>query len=271
MDYLEALGGIARQAGAAILDIYEEGGVEATVKADDSPLTRADLAAHRIILAALKELVPTVPALSEESPPIPLAERRTWRRHFLVDPLDGTKEFLGRNGEFTVNIAYVEEGQPRQGVVYAPVPGLLYAGHRGKGLAYREDRAGRRPIAVRPVQAPLRVVASRRHGSAAQEALMARLKERFGQLRALSMGSSLKLCLIAEGKADLYPRLAPTAIWDTAAAQAVLEAAGGQLLDTAMQPLACPMTENHLNPHFYALGDPDFDWPKLLATKPIAR
>lgn len=269
MDYLEALGPIARQAGAAILDIYEAGEeVAVATKADASPLTRADLAAHRIILEGLQKLAPEVPVLSEESPPIPLAERRKWRRHFLVDPLDGTKEFLSRNGEFTVNIAYMEARQAQQGLVYAPARGCLYAGDRRRGLAYREDAAGRSRIRTRQVQKPLVAVASRRHGSEALKACLARLKARFGEVQTVSMGSSLKLCLVAEGAADIYPRLAPTAAWDTAAAQAVLEAAGGMALAADGKPLAYPMTETLLNPHFYALGDKNYPWASTL---PIVR
>ena len=270
MDYLEALGELARRAGAAIMEIYERGDLGATTKADDSPLTRADLAAHDIIMQGLKQLAPQVPALSEESPPIPLAERASWREYFLVDPLDGTKEFLSRNGEFTVNIALIQQGEPTQGIVYAPAKGVLYAGSKPARQAYKEDAAGsRRPIATRQLGGALVVVASRRHGGEALASLRQRLEAQFPEVRTQAMGSSLKFCLIAEGKADLYPRLAPTAIWDTAAAQAVLEAAGGQALDAALKPLAYPMTERMLNPHFYALGDPA-PWPKILQPAKIS-
>ena len=238
----------ARAAGAAILEIYTGEDFEVSDKANHSPLTAADLAAHRVIKDVL---VPSaLPLLSEEGRDIPYAERRQWQRFWLVDPLDGTKEFIKRNGEFTVNIALIEAGQPILGVVYVPVRDQLYFGARGLGV-WKE--AGGQTTSLQTVSKPLstpglRVVASRSHRDAETESFLAGLT----QPEVVSMGSSLKFMLLAEGSADLYPRFAPTMEWDTAAAQAVLELAGGSLLvrDTG-QPLSYNKPELR-NPHFLA-------------------
>jgi 3'(2'), 5'-bisphosphate nucleotidase len=259
-DLLAPVAAIARQAGAAILDVYGRADHGVQHKADSSPLTAADLAAHKVITVALNALTPDLPVLSEESADVPWAVRRAWSRYWLVDPLDGTKEFVNRNGEFTVNIALVDDGVPVLGVVFVPVLDLLYCGAQGVG-AWKEVGGRSERIHAAPVvagQNALRVVASRRHGGEEIAPMLARLRTRFPRIELVNMGSSLKICLVAEGHADLYPRLAPTSEWDTAAAQAVLEAAGGVLTDTTFTPYRYNRKEELLNPHFLALGDPAF-------------
>ena len=267
-DKLDAMNLIARSAGAAILDIYAEADFGVETKADDSPLTRADLAAHRIIVAGLRDAFPDIPVLSEESDGLGFEQRRQWQSYFLVDPLDGTKEFISRNGEFTVNIAFIDQHVPVTGVVYVPVKDVLYAGDRteGRATAWVESASGRSDIRVRALdqQSPLTVVASRRHGGEALQACMQTLESHFEHIETTNMGSSLKLCLVAEGKADLYPRLAPTSEWDTAAAQAVVEAAGGRVVDMAFNDLRYNTKEDILNPFFYVVADTSFDWHGLL-------
>lgn len=259
-DLLAPVSAIAREAGAAILDVYRREDHGLQHKADASPLTEADLAAHELITAALRALTPELPVLSEESADVPWSVRRAWPRYWLVDPLDGTKEFINRNGEFTVNIALIDAGVPVLGVVYVPTLDVLYSGAHEIG-AWKEAAAVRSALRTSPVepgQKSLRVVASRRHAGAELEAWLARMQQRFADLTLLSIGSSLKICLVAEGRADIYPRLAPTAEWDTAAAQAVLEAAGGILTDTAFAPYRYNRKDDLLNPHFFALGDRSF-------------
>lgn len=259
-ELLAPVSAIARQAGAAIVEIYHRDDHGLRHKADASPLTLADLAAHEVITGALKTLTPDLPVLSEESAEVPWAVRRNWMRYWLVDPLDGTKEFVNRNGEFTVNIALIDDGMPVLGVVYVPTLDLLYLGAHGLG-AWKEEQGLRAPIRTENVdasQSHLRVVASRRHGGTDLESWLSKLRERFPELDLVSMGSSLKICLVAEGRADIYPRLAPTSEWDTAAAQGVLEAAGGVLTDTAFQPYRYNRKDELLNPHFFAIGDRAF-------------
>lgn len=259
-ELLTSTSAIARTAGAAILEIYERADHGVQYKGDDSPLTHADLAAHDIISAGLNRLTPQLPVLSEESASIPWSVRREWTRYWLVDPLDGTKEFINRNGEFTVNIALIEHGLPVLGVVFAPVQDMLYGGATQLG-AWKEKAGQRERIRTAPIneaRGKLRVVASRRHAGEELEAWLGRLQERFPDLELLSMGSSLKICLVAEGSADIYPRLAPTCEWDTAAAQAVLEAAGGLLTDTGFTPYRYNAKDELLNPHFFAFGDAAF-------------
>lgn len=275
MEHLLApLIGIAKRAGEAILVVYNRPeGFTVTDKADDSPLTEADLAAHRVIEESLAVLTPGIPVLSEESGEHAAWEvRRHWTRYWLVDPLDGTKEFVARSGEFTVNIALIEQGVPVLGVVYVPTTGVTYAGLRAAGAAtqaFREDAAGRTLIRVRTLAEakargePVTVVASKRHGGERLPALLARLERELGPYSLANMSSSLKICLVAEGKADLYPRLGPTSEWDTAAAQAVLEAAGGHLVGPDLSPLRCNTKLSLLNPDFHAIGDDLSRWQWL--------
>jgi 3'(2'), 5'-bisphosphate nucleotidase len=250
-ELLEPIMRIARAAGEAIMEVYRtDFGVSG--KADASPVTEADLRAEKLILDGLRRLTPQLPIVAEEAVAaghVPSVGSRFW----LVDPLDGTKEFISRNGEFTVNIALVEEGVPALGVVLAPALRRLYAGGLGLG-AFTEDEAGRRAIRCRAVPTEgLTVVASRSHGDAA--ALDAFLNGRkVASLK--NAGSSLKLCLVAAGEADLYPRLGRTMEWDIAAGHAVLLAAGGSVADLRATPLRYGKP-GFDNPHFVASGTPE--------------
>lgn len=251
---------LARQAGRAILDIYEQD-FQVELKADQSPLTAADLASHHTIVAGLAALTPDIPVLSEESASLPYDTRRQWQRYWLVDPLDGTREFVKRNGEFTVNIALIEDGRAVFGVVHVPVSGVSYVGRVGEGAHKYDEHGIRRPIQVTAKrQTPLRVAGSRSHAGDSLQ----RFLDKVGEHQIVSMGSSLKLCLVADGSADIYPRLGPTSEWDTAAAQAVVEAAGGQVTDTQMQPLRYNQKDSLLNPHFLVFGDTSVDWSQYL-------
>ncbi len=247
---------IARDAAAAIIDIYRDG-FDVTHKADASPLTQADLAAHHCIVDGLARLTPGIPVLSEESAHlVDAATRRGWDRLWLVDPLDGTREFVKRNGEFTVNIALIDRGVSVFGVIQAPVTGVLWHGMPGQG-AFRRDEDGERRLRVRaPAVAPLHVAASRSHRDARTEALMARM----GEVQPVGLGSSLKFCRLAEGAMDVYPRFGPTSEWDTGAGQAILEAAGGLLVDPLGRPFRYNQRETLLNGDFIALGDPALPW-----------
>ena len=252
-DLRDAIVGIARQAGHAILDVYATD-FQARQKSDASPLTEADLRAHRLIVDGLGALAPRLPILSEESADIAWAERSAWPRYWLVDPLDGTKEFVSRNGEFTVNIALIDGHRPVLGVVHVPVSDTTYTGIPGTGAWREAHERGRTRIGVRAFAAqPLRVLGSRSHGNAA---LGARL-DAMGPHELRAVGSSIKLCVVAAGEADFYPRLGPTSEWDIAAGQAVLEGAGGQVVDAATGlPLRYNTKDVYLNPDFLAYGDP---------------
>ena len=246
---------LALQAGEAILPFWRTG-TAVTTKADESPVTAADLAAHHLILAGLTALAPDIPVLSEEDADIPQSVRASWQRWWLVDPLDGTKEFINGSEEFTVNIALIERGQVVFGVVSMPTSGRFYVGGAGLG-AWRGDQ-GAPPLAIQVRQGPavgkaFTVVASRRHSSPEQERLLAGLSASLGPLELANVGSSLKFCLLAEGAADCYPRLAPTSQWDTAAAQGVLEGAGGEVLDLGGATFSYPARESLLNEFFLAL------------------
>lgn len=250
---LDSVADIARRAGDAILQVYNSADFDVERKGDDSPLTAADLAAHRLIVKGLEQLTPDIPVYSEESEGITWEMRRDWQRYWLVDPLDGTKEFIKRNGEFTVNIALIENGVPVLGVVHVPVLEMTYLGGDGIG-AFKETAEGRQPIQVRTsVASPVVMVASRSHGTDTIGVLEELINKEIGAVELTSMGSSLKLCLVAEGRADIYPRLAPTCEWDTAAADAVVRAAGGTVVNTSFEPLQYNKPDI-LNPHFLVLG-----------------
>lgn len=255
---LEQLVDISRRAGLAILEWYD-GDMGITLKSDDSPLTRADLASHQLIDTELTRLWPEIPVLSEESADIPWETRQSWQQYWLVDPLDGTKEFINRNGEFTVNIALIRNGQAVLGVVHVPVTEISYFGARDVG-AWRQIKAQNADvIAIRqPTANPAVIVGSRSH---ANPELADQLEE-LGVHELISMGSSLKFCRVAEGLADFYPRLGPTCEWDTAAAQAVVEAAGGQVVKIDGSALTYNSKDSYLNPYFFVVGDPDKDWLK---------
>ncbi len=255
-DLLQTTVSLARRAGHHILDIYDSD-FSVSQKDDDSPLTAADLASHRCLSAGLNELRPHFPVLSEESEVIPYEERRSWETFWLVDPLDGTKEFIKRNGEFTVNIALIHQHEPVLGVVYVPVMQQCYFAAKGCG-AYKQiaDKAPRRIRVRKGQQGKITVVGSRSHRTPA----LAHYLGKLGDCEWLSMGSSLKFCLVAEGRADLYPRLGPTSEWDTAAAQCIVEQAGGQVVDLEGVRLRYNTKPSFLNPDFLVYGDSARDW-----------
>jgi len=242
---LEKICQLARDAGEAIMAVYEgEQPLNTQHKKDDSPVTAADIAAHHVIKNGLAQLDPHTPMLSEEDPQT-WNERQNWTRYWLVDPLDGTKEFLKRNGEFTVNIALIEDGKPVLGVVYVPVTNVMYSA--AEGIAWKEDQAGRRQIQVKEAHPPL-VVVSRSHYANDQELHDYLLQ--LGEHQTVAIGSSLKFCLVAEGEAQLYPRFGPTNIWDTGAGHAVAIAAGAVVHDWKGQTLLYTPKESFLNPGF---------------------
>ncbi|MGI9281237.1 MAG: 3'(2'),5'-bisphosphate nucleotidase CysQ [Endozoicomonas sp.] len=241
---------IARKAGDAIMSVY--GRDFATYeKKDESPLTEADLAAHEVIVAGLSELTSELPILSEESANISWQERSQWSSYWLVDPLDGTKEFIKRNGEFTVNIALIVDNKPAMAVVYAPVLKLFYFADEKGAFKMTE---GESPVSIRVADHQegefWNVVASRSHMSKETHSFI----EKLGDAKMVSMGSSLKLCLVAEGKAHVYPRFALTSEWDTAAAQCVVEKAGGKVLTSDFEPLLYNTKDDILNPFFIVCG-----------------
>ncbi|GAB3378383.1 3'(2'),5'-bisphosphate nucleotidase CysQ [Lysobacter fragariae] len=247
---------LAQDAAAAILGIYDSD-FAIEHKDDKSPLTAADLTSHRCIIEGLARLTPDIPVLSEESASeVDTVQRRGWRRMWIVDPLDGTREFIKRNGEFTVNIALVEDGVAVFGVVQAPVTGVCWHGGAQLG-AFRRVDGNQAPLHVRaPATAPLRVAASRSHRDERTQAFI----ERMGEVEPIGLGSSLKFCRIAEGGIDVYPRFGPTSEWDTAAAQCVLEGAGGAVLDPQGRPFRYNQRDTILNGDFIALGDTTLPW-----------
>jgi 3'(2'), 5'-bisphosphate nucleotidase len=251
---------LARRAGEAILEVYA-GDFDVTHKGDDSPLTIADLRSHRIIAAGLAALTPDVPVISEEAATVPLAERAAWEWVWLVDPLDGTREFVSRNGEFTVNIALIHRHAPVLGVLHVPLSGTTWSAATGAG-ARRALRDGTTvPVRVRSrIEGPPRVVGSRSHRGGGLDALLARLGPHAFQ----PLGSASKFGLVAEGAADLYPRLGPTSEWDTAAGQAIVEIAGGQVVGRDGRPLRYNARETLINPDFLCYGDASRAWHELL-------
>jgi len=249
---------LAERAAAAILAVYESD-FAVEQKDDRSPLTAADLASHHLIVEGLGALTPDVPVLSEESAGIAWDARSRWSRYWLVDPLDGTREFVKRNGEFTVNIALIEDHVPVLGVVQQPVGGELAAAWRGGGTWLGKPGEKARRVTTRKRASPLVVAGSRSHASERETELLARL----GHCAKLPMGSSLKFVRIAAAEADLYIRLGPTSEWDTAAGQCVLGEAGGAVLDLRGEPLRYNARESLINPDFVAIGDPDADWSAL--------
>ncbi|GLQ32225.1 3'(2'),5'-bisphosphate nucleotidase CysQ [Litoribrevibacter albus] len=244
-DTLAVVKDIAIKAGLAIMDIYQQD-FSVYEKSDESPLTEADLAAHKIICEQLKQAFPTLPILSEESTDITYEDRKNWQTFWLVDPLDGTKEFIKKNDEFTVNIALIDQGRPVLGVVYVPALGVVYLG--AEGLGAKKVEAGEE-TAIKVREYPKEqwiILGSRSH----QSEHMVSYLQLFERYELISRGSSLKFCMIAEGAADLYPRLGPTSEWDTAAAHAVVVAAGGVVNDKDGNPLRYNK-ENILNPWFF--------------------
>jgi 3'(2'), 5'-bisphosphate nucleotidase len=257
---IEPVRQLARRAGQRILEIYNTD-FSVAEKADQSPLTEADMASHRTIVDGLTRLTPDCPILSEESSDIPFEERTGWSEYWLVDPLDGTREFINRNGEFTVNIALIRGHQPVLGVVHVPAQDTDYFACQRSGAYVQRAGGDAQPIHVSAFDAGcVRVVGSRSHRGDSLDRFLANL----GPHQMVPMGSSIKLCLVAEGKADVYPRLGPTSEWDTAAAQAVVECAGGQVTDIDGRPLRYNTKATFLNPSFLVFGDASHDWKGCL-------
>ena len=250
---------VVRAASAEIMRVYENASVVRR-RANQSPLTEADLAAHDALVVGLGRLMPNWPVVSEEGRLPPYGERQRWPAYWLADPLDGTKEFIDRNEEFTVNLALVENGRPTHGVVGVPARGQFYVGDVKQRVAQRIGAGGTRLLRARAHsgRTPI-VVASRRHGDDRLAAALEAVEAHHGPITVRHVGSSLKLCALAEGDVDLYPRLAPTSEWDTAAGQAVLEAAGGGVLQLSGEPLVYSKP-SVLNPAFVAVADLTVNW-----------
>lgn len=259
LPWIRALISAAQAAGDEILRIYHERDFSVDTKADSSPVTSADLASQRVILEQLHALSPEIPVLSEEQEQMPFATRREWPSLFVVDPLDGTREFLSRNGEFTVNIAWVEGGFPKVGVVFAPTLKCTFWGASGLG-AFRIDEEGEHAIRIGDHDGDLRVIVSRSHPGEMLRRFLAELPKH----QPVEIGSSLKFCRVAEGAADFYPRLTPTMEWDTAAGDAILRAAGGQVFTLDGSELRYNR-EDLRNPFFAALGQREVPWREAWA------
>lgn len=253
---IQTLLGIAREAGERILGFYGKP-IPVEAKADDSPLTQADLAAHQSITDALRFHFPDIPIISEESVADAYEDRKAWDRFWLVDPLDGTKEFIKKTGYFTVNIGLIDQGRPAFGVVYAPAHALFYFGGPRMGAYKQVDGGEAQSISTQCADTdaakPLRIVASRDHAGPEVKALL----EAHPDAETLSIGSSLKFCLVAEGEADVYLRDVPTMEWDTAAAHAIVDAAGGVILRTATHDDLPYNKESLRNPSLVTCGNAD--------------
>lgn len=251
---------IAKEAADRILEIYESDFAIAQ-KDDKSPLTAADMASHRTICSKLADLTPDIPILSEESADLPFITRQQWQQYWLVDPLDGTREFIKRNDEFTVNIALIDNHRPVLGVVHVPVTGITYFATQNNGACKQVKNGTPEKIHTRITDpAHLTVAGSRSHGSEKQQ----RFFERLGDIEIFAIGSSLKFCMVAEGLVDIYPRFGPTSEWDTAAAQCIVEEAGGIVTDEALNPLRYNTKDSILNPDFLVIADKTFDWKPYL-------
>ncbi len=263
---LGSLKELCRKAGDVILEVYSRDEIPVLTKSDDTPVTEADRQAHRVITDGLEQ-IKGIPVLSEEGTAPPLSEREKWKHYWLVDPLDGTKEFIGRTDEFTVNIALMDTDRPIFGIIYAPVAQAFYYGGPVLHGSWRQ-RMGHEPEVIQTrACAPeglLNVATSRRHGRDALADLIERFEQRFSEVHLTVAGSSLKACLVAEGMLDIYPRRGPTSEWDTAAAQAIVEGAGGVVLNGELKPLRYNQKESLINPDFYVLGDPSTEWESLL-------
>lgn len=249
---------IAKQAGAKILELYHSGQpLEVAMKENKTPVTEADLAANEIIFKGLRALTPDIPVISEEAKTIPFEQRKNWTRFWLVDPLDGTKEFIHRTDDFTVNIALIEQNQPTIGCIYAPVFDLTYFAQTGQGAFKIEQNQAPVSIQTRNFKEEQTIIAvSRRHSQEAANRMIERLKD----LTILRRGSSIKSCLIAEGLADLYPAFGPMSEWDIAAAQCIVAEAGGAVIDEHLQTMRYNVRQTLLNPRLLVVGDPKQAW-----------
>lgn len=269
-EFMQQVAAISELAGKAILEVYNSGeSFEVTTKQDDSPVTKADHLAHEIICRELRAFS-DYPILSEEGDAVDFEVRRQWRNYWLVDPLDGTREFIDQNGDFTVNIALVTDHVARLGVIFAPDKNLLYVGSPQIGafkrvMAELWEPIQAQNIVLREAQGlAVRLLGSRRYGLDQLREAMIYIEESFGAKELLSVGSALKFCLVADGQADCYARFGPTCEWDTAAGQAILESAGGRVLDKHGQPFRYNQRESLINGDFWALGDPDERWLQVI-------
>ncbi|MCG9698035.1 3'(2'),5'-bisphosphate nucleotidase CysQ [Shewanella sp. Isolate11] len=266
-DYVEQAISIAVEAGVAIKDIYLKGSFKKEVKSDNTPVTSADLTAHNIITSALKTLTPDIPILSEEDADIPFEQRSQWQRYWLVDPLDGTGEFIAGSGDFSVIIALVEHNRPVMGIVYVPMTEVIYYAIAGLGAYKRSDKGELRICSrqLTPDDTPsLRLAVSRRQDPHS----VLKLFNRNSHCELIVLGgAALKSCLVAEGRADCYVRIGPTGEWDTGAAQIIIEEAGGQVMDLELQPLSYNERETLENPNFIVVGSPQLAWDELLISE----
>ena len=258
---------VARSAGQLILEIYEKKDYEEFTKSDDTPVTSADLAAHKLISKKLSELTPDIPVLSEEAADISLEKRAQWDRYWLVDPLDGTQEFIARSGDFATIIALIEHNKPVMGVVYAPVSGVSYYAYSGKGAWKIPDLNDNVKIKTHRHELPNQSIAmaiSRRQDI---NRITSRMSPAWNYDLVPLGSAALKACLVAEGAVDCYLRLGPTGEWDTAATQCIVEEAGGRILSTQLEPLSYNERETLENPNFIVLGDADLPWAEILQSK----
>lgn len=253
---------LAKKAGTAILNLYHSNTeIDVQIKADATPVTEADLIAHNIIAEGLKELTPDIPVLSEEGAKIPFEIRQQWHTYWLIDPLDGTKEFIHKTDEFTVNIALIHQGHSILGVIYVPVLDVCYYAYTGGG-AFKQTAAGL-PVAIHTVKTDsnnLRVTVSRRHSLEKAAVFIQKIPSH----TKIPKGSSLKTCVIAEGAADVYPCFGKTSEWDMGAAQCIIEEAGGAMTDLQFQPIRFNTKESLLNPPLLVVGDKDYNWKKYI-------
>ncbi|EKO3861185.1 3'(2'),5'-bisphosphate nucleotidase CysQ [Vibrio harveyi] len=258
---------IARSAGQLILDIYEKKQYEAYTKSDETPVTSADIAAHKLITERLSELTPDIPVLSEEAADISLEQRAQWERYWLVDPLDGTQEFIARSGDFATIIALIDNNKPTMGVVYGPVSGVTYYAYNGKGAWKIPDMSESVKIHTHKHEQlgqNIAIAISRRQDI---NRITSRMSNAWNY-DLIPLGSAaLKACLVAEGAVDCYLRLGPTGEWDTAATQCIVEEAGGRILSTQLEPLSYNERETLENPNFIVLGDADLPWNEILQHK----
>ncbi|SHO58368.1 3'(2'),5'-bisphosphate nucleotidase CysQ [Vibrio quintilis] len=258
---------IARASGQLILDYYQTKNYEAYIKGDETPVTSADIAAHKLIIKKLNALTPSIPVLSEEAADISLEQRSEWPTYWLVDPLDGTQEFIARSGDFATIIALVKDNQPIMGVVYAPVSGVTYYAYKDKGAWKIPDMSESIPIKTHYhelSQSSISIAISRRQDI---NKITGRLSSAW-DYELVPLGSAaLKACLVAEGAVDCYLRLGPTGEWDTAATQCIVEEAGGKILSTRLSPLSYNLRETLENPNFIVIGDPELPWKDILQNK----
>lgn len=262
-DLLPEVVRIAKQAGMKIMEVYEAG-FEIETKADESPVTTADLAANDLIEEELNKLSPLFPILSEESAYLPFEERATRETYWLVDPLDGTKEFIKKRDSFTVNIALIHENKSILGVIYAPALGVSYYACKGHGSFKETTTVAEHKISTREMPSKAVFAGSRSHPGKILAAFLENFKNDLGDYELVSMGSSLKMCMVAEGTVDLYPRLWGTSEWDTAAAHCIVDEAGGSLVKIDLSPLLYNTKDSLLNPYFFTIGNNTVDWVKYL-------